>query len=286
MKKLLFASILLLLLLSACGSESLVSATVDNYSVVTKAAQATIAPTRTSSPTPNPTEVPLYVGLSVEEIEIIREECSEENAGSLCLPLPFEPEERGQFVELDDQGQTYRWFVLSIPLGTKLFSPLSEELSINGSVFGSTETRFLDPSRQIEGVGSIDFGYGPFSTYNMMWVEIGTDPPEPRYLPFPSISFTVLRGKECIEAETFLRDDDFKLEISSGQVSAGDLLGTVNSDGLCLRISHNMLGEANAGFYDSFGVLHTYTGDLILSNFTSEDLLTDEFGSIVFVLSN
>ena len=290
MKKLLFASILLLFLLSACGSESLVSATFENYPAGTDVAQATIAPIKTSFPTaePTPTEIPPYIGKNAEEVNALQEQCLSDNPGSLCLPLPFEPEINGQIVESEYAGQIFYQYAIPIPAGTEIVSSFDGEFSIEGMIAGSTEIRFLDQSRSVGGLSSISLQFDPFGIYNSQWTVVGQEPSEPNYQQFPFAGFVIAKDYSCLGKGDYppLEEADFSVAYKSGKISSGDILGTANVEGLCLFINHNFLTYGSFRIYGVDGSYADVGGDLVVSRFSNQDLLRDEFGSIVFVLPN
>src|SRR3989304_3130628 len=93
-------SLVLALVLTACSGA--VPVTVDPTVVPTDDLPTAItSPTPIEVPTATPTEgptlvppsteIPLYVGLPADEVEVMREQCLQENPDSACLPLPFEP---------------------------------------------------------------------------------------------------------------------------------------------------------------------------------------------------
>ena len=137
------------LLVSACGTgsgpvraTSLPATEAETEVSAEPTAALTEVPTATSAPT----EVPYYTGKTVEEIAELRAQCLLDDPGSLCFPLPFEPEESGEIIRVPIHPNIpeyqHAYFSLLIPAGTQLVAGFEGELvSLTGNVAGGGDFR-------------------------------------------------------------------------------------------------------------------------------------------------
>ena len=168
-----------------------------------------VSPTPTLEPSLTPTEVPLYVGLPADEVEALREQCLQENTGSLCLPLPMDP----SGLELTWVEETWEWegttyhsssLVIDVEGGFTLLSPMDGlvEYSRNGNAPG-----VLLPDQTWSLVFDWDTGLG---------VTI-MPPPSADAPPFA-------------DADLLIFDGDPRMESGSREVQTGNHLVSVSGD--------------------------------------------------------
>ena len=263
------------LLVSSCGTgsgpvraTSLPATEAETEVSAEPTAALTEVPTATSAPT----EVPYYTGKTVEEIAKLREQCLATDPTSLCLPLPFEPAGEGEIFEIAIHPKipeyTHRLFRVEIPQGAILIVGWDGELvELTGGIAGTQEIRNLNPERSAEGLRSISFSWAPY----LHWECSDCFPTSGDE---PSLIFTIRELAYCGVPSgegSALEDGDLEILASVGFLSSGQPLARVNVTGLCLSI----------GSYIVAG-LEQY----IVSDFEENDLLRDEFGSIVFVIAD
>ena len=244
-------SLVLALVLTACSGA--VPVTVDPTVVPTDDLPTAItSPTPIEVPTATPTEVPtlvptsteipLYVGLPADEVEVMREQCLQENPDSACLPLPFEPAQNVEVrlvsnpawpgVTISDGEGDDRLIAFEIPAGTDLLSPLAAQIEIKGYFGGGTRWLGL-PGRSVEGLDSVDFGLGPFNTY-----DFGEGP-----IPFPSILLRLRRNDgscykpygERPDNKPLFEEGDLSIPAGNRQAVMGELLVRTETQ-VCLEI--------------------------------------------------
>ena len=258
------------LLVSACGTGSgpvratSLPATEAETEV---AAEPTAALTEVPTATSAPTEVPYYTGKTVAEIAELRAQCLLD-LGSLCFPLPFEPEESGEIIRVPIHPNIpeyqHAYFSLLIPAGTQLVAGFEGELvSLTGNVAGSQDFRTLNPLRSVEGLSEVFFGWAPYVHWECAdcYPTSGDD---------PSWGFVLQEAAQCgtLREGIPFEEGDILILTSLGKIPSGQPLAQVNADNLCLFIAkYAVVGPEQ----------------YVVSVFSEGDLLKDEFGSIVFL---
>ena len=261
------------------------TATLPPTAVPTEVPTAT--PTKVPTVVPTPTEVPLYVGLSADEVEVLREQCLQENPDSACFPLPFAPIANTEIGIVTESWENYwgvtvtdgeggnRFLSLEIPAGTQLVSPLGGEAWIRGSIPGYGIRWLGEPGRTIEGVASVSFGWGPFVIYNS-GVYRGTE---------PSVELILVKGEDCTEGlyreGSIFEEADLAVLGGNRNTAIGEPVA-LTATGMCLQIaviepvliSMVIPPEGGGG---------TTGGRYPIGRTDRSDLLTDAAGSIVYV---
>ena len=272
MKKILVFLFFSSLLVSACGTGSgpvrATSLPATEVETEVSIAEPTAIPTEVPTATYAPTEVPYYTGKTVAEIAELRAQCLLD-LGSLCFPLPFEPEESGEIIRVPIHPKIleyqHEYYALLIPAGTQLVAGFEGELvSLTGNVAGSQDFRTLNPLRSVEGLSEVFFGWAPYVHWECAdcYPTSGDD---------PSWGFVLQEAAQCgtLREGIPFEEGDILILTSLGKIPSGQPLAQVNADNLCLFIAkYAVVGPEQ----------------YVVSVFTEEDLLKDEFGSIVFVL--
>ena len=170
----------------------------------------TAKPTAVPTEVPTPTEVPLYVGLSTDEVEVLREQCLQENPNSLCLPLPMDPTLPGMVLS-EDEGSISMYSVGSV---SEILAPIPGAIDVmrNGDAPG-----VLLPDR----TGSLQLR-----------------------IDYPQLEMVIVR-RNLEGVWGLFADAEIESLISSGQnVSTGDLLVVIKGPYLMWIDGNSMIGHS------------------------------------------
>lgn len=239
-------------------------------------------PTATAEPSPTPTEVPMYIGLSADEVEVLRAQCLQENPDSLCLPLPFSAsadatvevvfwDESDSGLKVADGVNGERYLALAVPAGTDLLSPLNGDVWIRAKIPGYGSPRWLNkPGRTIEGISAVSFAWGPFVAYDGY-----SEASAALILIKGGCGNTRFGGRS---GRIPFREGDLIIPVRS-QVAVGETLARVETT-VCLVIHDLESLYFSIPFPDGRG---TASGNFAFSRTDLSDLLRTEAGSIVYV---
>ncbi|GMR19391.1 MAG: hypothetical protein BMS9Abin34_528 [Patescibacteria group bacterium] len=230
--------------------------------------------TEEPTPTPEPTEVPMYVGLPAEEVAKLREQCLQDNPGSLCLPLPVNPNKVGT---IQDEGMPFPgpWelrefnIVAELPPGSRILSPLDGQMRVYGIAFQG----WYPLERGSRGSLLVSFQWGPFRR----------DPSgfHGSYAPTVALSLSYNPPGGYAPEDVSISDS---LKIFGGRrdVVAGEPLAeVVGETPVYLRISWYPVAEVveEEGAPDWADPM-----ELFLSRMSLDLLLRNDAGSIVYAL--
>ena len=280
MRKFLIVLAVMAGLLAACSGNSVqpteVAASPTEAPTRIPTSEPTLVPTviPTKEPTPVPTEVPMYVGLPADEVEVLRQECLQENPGSLCLALPISP--IGQDLKLEEISEVT--FDADVPenIGSQTMVRLRvEDLSLDLPLpilstvrsIGEGEVRVFGSGPGMEGglwgvPVSLNRNLANLDTLLFQWGSFGGGYPE----------FMLVIRKA--DGSTFA-SDDLALMVGDRQKTAlYQTMARIRGVNLTLRILR----------YESAGIL-LYGEPIFKSRVELGDLLRNGFGSIVYPLS-